>query len=130
MAHSRPDSLELGPFRREIMIAGASEKAPSSSAADDSGEDGGDDSVIEVVPTPKKIIEVVDLTSSPVPSAGATARTSPVPTGCTICLESIRDIRCGGHSRGQLLHWDGIQWPRKWIYARRFCAACSRSVTI
>ena len=24
----------------------------------------------------------------------------------------------------------GIQWPRKWIYARRFCAPRSRSVTI
>ena len=93
MAHSRPDSLELGPFRREIMIAGASEKAPSSSAADDSGEDGGDDSVNEVVPTPKKILEV-DLTSSPVPTAmSVIARVSPVATGCKICLESIRDVR-------------------------------------
>ena len=24
----------------------------------------------------------------------------------------------------------GIQWPRKWICARRFCTACSRLVTI
>ena len=24
----------------------------------------------------------------------------------------------------------GIQCPRKWIYVRRFCAPCSRSVTI
>ena len=29
-----------------------------------------------------------------------------------------------------LSFWGGIQWPRKWIYTRRFCAACSRSLTI
>ena len=79
------------------LTAGASERAPSSSAEDESGDDVGDDSVIEVVPTPKKIIEV-DLTSSPVPSAAAprespATRVSPVATGCKICLESIRDIR-------------------------------------
>ena len=69
------------------------ERGSSSSAVDDSGEDGGDDSVNEVVPTPKKILEV-DLTSSPVPTAmSVIARVSPVATGCKICLESIRDVR-------------------------------------
>ena len=86
-------------LRLEQQIAGASERAPSSrsSSEDDSGDNAGDDSVIEVVPTPKKILEV-DLTSSPVPSTAAQSespatRVSPVATGCKICLESIRDIR-------------------------------------
>ena len=26
--------------------------------------------------------------------------------------------------------WGAIQWARRWIYTSRFCAACSRSVTI
>ena len=80
-------------------MEGASEIVPSSSSGDDSasGDDGEDDSVIEVFPTPKKVLEI-DLTSSPMPTAqkpneSRATRASPVATGCKICLESIRDIR-------------------------------------
>ena len=41
------------------------------------------------------------------------------------------DGRCRGHATNAVLSvWGAIQWARRWIYAHRFCAACSRSVTI
>ena len=44
---------------------------------------------------------------------------------------SIRARREGGQQRKRRgENRGGIQWQRKWIFARRFCAACSRSVTI
>ena len=54
----------------------------------------------------------------------------------------IRKLRRGAGNNGKIAkllitdlwelqhYWGGIQWPRKWVYARRFCAPCSRSVTI
>merc|ERR1712244_85533 len=90
--------------RREVgqVSTGARQSVPlPSSSTDDDFEDAGNDSVIELVPTPRKIPEI-DLTSSPLPNAAApnkstsSARMSPVATGCKICLESISDIR---HSR-------------------------------
>merc|ERR1712037_288216 len=50
------DSLELYRLQHEERIEGASEIVPSISSGDDSasGDDGEDDSVIEVFPTPKK----------------------------------------------------------------------------
>ena len=90
-------------LRREVgqVSTGAPQSVPPpSSSTDDEfeDEDAGNDSVIEVVPTPRKIPEI-DLTSSPLPNAAApnksasSARMSPVATGCKICLESISDIR-------------------------------------
>ena len=88
-------------LRREVgqVSTGARQSVPlPSSSTDDDFEDAGNDSVIEVVPTPRKIPEI-DLTSSPLPNAAApnkstsSARMSPVATGCKICLESISDIR-------------------------------------
>merc|ERR1712039_464416 len=60
-------------LRREVgqVSTGARQSEPlPSSSTDDDFEDAGNDSVIEVVPTPRKIPEI-DLTSSPLPNDAA-----------------------------------------------------------
>merc|ERR1711934_1075647 len=104
-ASSRPRPAPPRPassfYRLGRVRSGAPESVPlPSSSTDEEFEDAGNDSVVEVVPTPRKIPEI-DLTSSPLPNAAArnksaSTRICPVATGCKICLESISDIR---HSR-------------------------------
>ena len=54
----------------------------------------GDESIVNATQTPKKVVEI-DLTNSPMPTSSTSTNVSPVGSnnGCSVCLDSYRDIR-------------------------------------